>query len=362
MAFLSLQNVSKRYGDTVAVSSMNLDVQKGEFVSLLGPSGCGKTTTLQMIAGFVPATAGQIALDGRDITQAKPETRGLGIVFQSYALFPHMTVKQNVQFGLEMRKVSRAEQAERVHRMLALVHLHQHADRYPRELSGGQRQRVALARALVIEPPVLLLDEPLSNLDARLREDMQMELRQIQRKLGTTTVMVTHDQGEALSVSDRVVVMDHGHVTQIGSPLDVYEQPETRFVSTFVGHTNLMPGQWVDRGLGARFALGEVELELPQHPNVQATPGDAAMISIRPEKIQLKPRGSGRLDGQVQERFFLGSQWLYRVSSAQGDWFVTSPNDGRPTVAPGDWAALDWSAHNVRLLPADREASAVQPA
>ena len=184
MTFLSLHNVSKRYGETVAVSSMNLDVQKGEFVSLLGPSGCGKTTTLQMIAGFVPVTAGQIALDGRDITHAKPDTRGLGIVFQSYALFPHMTVKQNVQFGLEMRKVNRVEQAERVQRMLSLVHLDQHADRYPRELSGGQRQRVALARALVIEPPVLLLDEPLSNLDARLREDMQMELRQIQRKLG----------------------------------------------------------------------------------------------------------------------------------------------------------------------------------
>ena len=173
--------------------------------------------------------------------------------------------------------------------------------------------------------------------------------------------MVTHDQGEALSVSDRVVVMDHGHVTQIGSPLEVYEQPETRFVSTFVGHTNLMAGQWVDRGMGVRFALGELELDLPAPSTLQPTPGAPALISVRPEKIQFKPRGSGRLDGQVQERFFLGSQWLYRVTSAHGDWFITSPNDGRPTIAPGDWAALDWSAQNVRFLAADRAVDSVEP-
>src|SRR3989442_3480256 len=224
MSFLRLRGLSKSYGSSAAVSGLNLSVEKGEFVSLLGPSGCGKTTTLQMIAGFVDVTSGRIALDGRDITHAKPNTRGLGVVFQSYALFPHMNVRANVSFGLEMRRMPRAEREERVTAALALVHLTGLADRYPRELSGGQRQRVALARALVIEPPVLLLDEPLSNLDAKLREDMQFELRRIQRKVGTTTVMVTHDQTEALSISDRVVVMEAGRITQVDAPYRLYEQ------------------------------------------------------------------------------------------------------------------------------------------
>src|SRR5689334_1172555 len=200
MAFVQLENLGKRYGEIDAVVATNLSVEKGEFVSLLGPSGCGKTTTLQMIAGFVEVTSGRIVLDGRDITHAKPASRGLGVVFQSYALFPHMTVKDNVAFGLRMRKVPNAEIRQRVERVLKLVRLHQHAERYPRELSGGQRQRVALARALVIEPPVLLLDEPLSNLDANLREEMQFEIRRIQREVGLTTLMVTHDQSEALSI------------------------------------------------------------------------------------------------------------------------------------------------------------------
>lgn len=203
MAFVQLQDLSKRYGDLDAVVATNLSVEKGEFVSLLGPSGCGKTTTLQMIAGFVEASSGRILLDGRDITHAKPASRGLGVVFQSYALFPHMSVKDNVAFGLRMRKVPSAELQSRVDRVLKLVRLDRHAERYPRELSGGQRQRVALARALVIEPPVLLLDEPLSNLDANLREEMQFEIRRIQREVGITTLMVTHDQSEALSISDR---------------------------------------------------------------------------------------------------------------------------------------------------------------
>ena len=206
MSFLRLDHVSKQYGDVRVVHDFNLEVQKGEFVSLLGPSGCGKTTTLQMIAGFVEVTEGSIELEGRDITRAKANARGLGIVFQTYALFPHMTVRQNVEFGLEMRKCPPAERHERALQVLAMVHLDKLVDRYPRELSGGQRQRVALARALVIRPPVLLLDEPLSNLDAKLREEMQFELSEIQRKLGTTTIMVTHDQAEAMSISDRVVV------------------------------------------------------------------------------------------------------------------------------------------------------------
>ena len=218
MSFLQLTDVTKFYGSTCAVQAMNLSVEKGEFVSLLGPSGCGKTTTLQMVAGFEAVSSGRIALDGRDITHAKANTRGLGIVFQTYALFPHMTVADNVSFGLEMRKMPKAERRERVAQALGLVHLEQHATRYPRELSGGQRQRVALARALVIEPPVLLLDEPLSALDRKMREQMQVELIKLQRQVGITFVLVTHDQEEALVMSDRIAVMFEGQIAQLDYP------------------------------------------------------------------------------------------------------------------------------------------------
>ena len=359
MSFLKLTDVTKFYGSTCAVQSMNLTVQKGEFVSLLGPSGCGKTTTLQMVAGFEAVTSGRIELDGKDITHAKANTRGLGIVFQSYALFPHMTVAANVSFGLEMRKVPKAERAERVAQALALVHLEKHATRYPRELSGGQRQRVALARALVIEPPVLLLDEPLSNLDAKLREEMQFELRQIQRKVGTTTIMVTHDQSEAMSISDRVVVMEAGRATQIDHPHRVYEHPRTRFISTFVGKANLLPGKVThasgDNGTHTHVAVGELTLEVD---GARYRPGAAVLLSVRPEKVQLVPAVQGRMDGQVCERFFLGSQWLYRVGTPVGDLMVLVPNDGRAALAEGEHTGVDWPDHCMRLLPADETAMA----
>ena len=245
MSFLQLTNVTKFYGTTCAVSAMNLSVEKGEFVSLLGPSGCGKTTTLQMIAGFDRRhQRPHRRSTARDITHAKANTRGLGIVFQSYALFPHMTVADNVSFGLEMRKVPKAERdASAWRRRWRWCTSRRTPTRYPRELSGGQRQRVALARALVIEPPVLLLDEPLSNLDAKLREEMQFELRQIQRKVGTTTIMVTHDQAEALSISDRVVVMEAGRVTQIDAAATASTSIRARASSpTFVGKANLLAG------------------------------------------------------------------------------------------------------------------------
>ncbi len=348
MSFLTLTNVNKAYGATRAVIDMNLSVEKGEFVSLLGPSGCGKTTTLQMIAGFADVSAGRIMLDGRNITHAKPNTRGLGIVFQSYALFPHMSVQDNVSFGLEMRRVPKSERAERVKAALALVHLQAHATRYPRELSGGQRQRVALARALVIEPPVLLLDEPLSNLDAKLREEMQFELRQIQRKVGTTTVMVTHDQTEAMSISDRVVVMEAGRVTQIDRPYRLYEHPQTRFISSFVGKANLLEGRVTATGARATVSLGTVALEV-EAPGAAA--GDAVVLSLRPEKIRLVPQGQGCLAGTVCERFFLGSQWLYQVATAAGELVVVCPNDGAAPAEEGQGIGLDWPAGQVRLLP-----------
>ena len=358
MSFLQLTDVTKFYGSTCAVQSMNLSVEKGEFVSLLGPSGCGKTTTLQMVAGFEAVSSGRIALDGRDITHAKANTRGLGIVFQSYALFPHMTVADNVSFGLEMRKVPKAERRERVAQALALVHLEQHAGRYPRELSGGQRQRVALARALVIEPPVLLLDEPLSNLDAKLREEMQFELRQIQRKVGTTTVMVTHDQSEAMSISDRVVVMEAGRATQIDHPHRVYEHPRTRFISTFVGKANLVPGQVTTAGgTHTHVNAGPIEVRVE---GTQFRPGAAVLLSLRPEKLQLVPAVQGRVDGQVRERFFLGSQWLYRVGTAMGDLMVLAPNDGRSALEEGEHTGLDWPDHCMRLLPADEAEAAAR--
>lgn len=347
MSFLTLVNVNKSYGATRAVMDMNLSVAKGEFVSLLGPSGCGKTTMLQMIAGFAEVTSGSITLDGRDITHAKPNSRGLGIVFQSYALFPHMTVYDNVIFGLEMRRTAKDERAERVKAMLALVHLEAHASRYPRELSGGQRQRVALARALVIEPPVLLLDEPLSNLDAKLREEMQFELRQIQRKVGTTTVMVTHDQTEAMSISDRVVVMQAGKVMQIDAPHRLYEHPQTRFISSFVGKANLLEGRITANGAQAIALVGDVEIALDA-PGAEV--GDAAVISLRPEKICLLSAGHGRLAGEVKERFFLGSQWLYRVNTAAGELVVLCPNDGAAPAEETQAVGLDWPAHQVRLL------------
>ncbi|WP_285434645.1 ABC transporter ATP-binding protein [Pseudomonas sp. fls2-241-R2A-110] len=335
MAFVQLEGLGKRYGEIDAVVATNLSVEKGEFVSLLGPSGCGKTTTLQMIAGFVEVSSGRIVLDGRDITHAKPASRGLGVVFQSYALFPHMTVKDNVAFGLRMRKVPTAELQQRVDRVLKLVRLNQHAERYPRELSGGQRQRVALARALVIEPPVLLLDEPLSNLDANLREEMQFEIRRIQREVGITTLMVTHDQSEALSISDRVVVMQAGRITQIDAPYTLYEHPRTEFISGFVGKANLLPGERDGAGV------------------VQVNSGGDLTLSLRPEKIDLRDKGQGRLQGYIVSRFFLGSQWLYGVSTSLGELSVVRRNDGSAPLNEGTAVGLDWDATLLRVLTVD---------
>jgi putative spermidine/putrescine transport system ATP-binding protein len=338
MAFLQLEGLSKRYGSIDAVVATHLAVEKGEFVSLLGPSGCGKTTTLQMIAGFVEVSDGRIVLDGRDITHAKPSSRGLGVVFQSYALFPHMSVADNVAFGLRMRKVPAADIQRRVATVLELVRLTQHAQRYPRELSGGQRQRVALARALVIEPPVLLLDEPLSNLDANLREEMQFEIRRIQREVGITTLMVTHDQAEALSISDRVVVMQAGRITQIDEPYKLYEHPRTQFISGFVGKANMLPGDLDGEGIA----------------QVRQTSGDGALtLSLRPEKIDLVAAGSGRLQGKVVTRYFLGSQWLYRIETAIGEMTVVRRNDGDAPMEEGTAVGMDWQAGLLRVLDAD---------
>ncbi len=352
MSFLQLHGLTKRFAETTAVDQLSLSVDKGEFVSLLGPSGCGKTTTLQMIAGFVDVTAGSIVLDGKDMTYAKPNERGLGIVFQTYALFPHMTVEKNVAFGLQMRKVPASEVSARVKQALAMTQLEKLANRYPRELSGGQRQRVALARALVIEPPVLLLDEPLSNLDANLREEMQYELRRIQQLAGTTTIMVTHDQAEALSVSDRVVVMREGKVIQIDDPYSMYENPATHFISQFVGKTNTFPVKLAQTAQGVQFTLGGHEMHLAG-TTAAAFTDSQALVSLRPEKITLGPAGQGRFSGVVKNSFFLGNLWMVEVETSFGMVLVSVMNNQLQRYATGDDVGLDWESHALRLLAAE---------
>ena len=348
MTFLALESLSKSYGTVTVLEAVDLSIERGEFVSLLGPSGCGKSTTLLMVAGLVEPTAGRISLDGQDITRLAPNRRGLGIVFQSYALFPHMTVANNVSFGLEMRNVARAERDRRVAEALALVRLSSMAERYPRQLSGGQRQRGAIARALVIQPPVLLLDEPLSNLDAKLREEMQFELRRIQQSVGTTTIMVTHDQAEALSISDRVVVMEKGRMTQVDVPYQVYEQPATPFISSFVGKMNRLEG--ITRQGGVEISGHLVPLAANGFND-----GDPVALLVRPEKIGLGKAGNGGLDGRVTSRFFFGSYWLFTVETPIGPLLVSLPNHGAEPPGEGSQVSVSWNQDSARLVAATNE-------
>jgi len=339
MAFLELDRIGKRYGEQVALHELSVAVEQGEFVALLGPSGCGKTTTLQMIAGFVLLSQGAIRLDGKDLARVRPAKRGLGVVFQSYALFPHMSVTANIGFGLEIAGVGRAERAKRVEEMLALVGLGGMADRLPRRMSGGQQQRVALARALAIRPRVLLLDEPLSNLDAKLREEMQMELRQIQRTLGTTTVLVTHDQAEAMALSDRIVVMRSGRVEQIGTPQEVYERPASTFVAGFLGRTN---------EFAATVADGMVSAGGVSYWSAAPGPPGPALVTVRPEKITFAERG---LPAQVRARIFQGNHYLFQLETTCGAAIVMCPNDGGALPGEGERVHLNWRDDDMILRP-----------
>jgi putative spermidine/putrescine transport system ATP-binding protein len=340
MAFLELQGLVKRYGDFTAVAECDLSVTQGEFVCLLGPSGCGKTTTLQMVAGFTPPTTGRIVLDGKDITGIKPNQRGLGIVFQSYALFPHMTVADNVAFGLEMRGIAAGERSKRVTETLELVHLGPFAARYPRELSGGQRQRVALARALVIQPPVLLLDEPMGALDAKLREEMQIELRALQHRVGITTIMVTHDQAEAMTLADRVVLMNKGRIEQLGRPFEMYENPNGRFSSTFLGKANVFEGHHDGQGVLAGSTRLPCTADAPRGP---------VDYIVRPEKVSFTTQAA-LLRGRVAARVFLGNHWLFQVDTPLGPVQVTEANAGLPAVAEGDEVGLGWLPEHARVV------------
>ncbi|MBD8616599.1 ABC transporter ATP-binding protein [Pseudomonas putida] len=353
MAFLTLEGLVKNYGTFKAIDGLSLEVQHGEFVALLGPSGCGKTTTLQSIAGFVQPTQGRIVLDGRDITHVRPEDRGLGIVFQSYALFPHMTVAQNISFGLEMRGMARAERARRVAEALELVRLGGLGERYPKALSGGQRQRVAIARALAIRPNLLLLDEPMSNLDAKLREEMHIELRAIQRELGITTILVTHDQVEAMTMSDRIAVMQRGRIVQIDTPFEAYERPHSPFASAFLGKTNAFAGAVQLRN--ERCCHVQVRDTLLHVPHEDRSLGLDVNVYIRPEKIRLTEPGLGRINGRISLRVFLGNLWLIAVDSHFGLVHMTQPNLGLVPPAEGSEVGLDWSDDDLRLL--DREAA-----
>lgn len=307
MAYLILSNISKQFGDTYAVRDFNLEVQKGEFVSFLGPSGCGKTTTLRMVAGFESPTNGTITLDGVDITDKAPNQRNMGMIFQSYALFPNMTVTQNIAFGLRVRNMSRADVKERVREMVSLVNLEKHVDKYPFQLSGGQQQRVALARALAIRPGVLLLDEPLSALDAKIRVSLRAQIREIQKKLGITAIFVTHDQEEALSISDRIVVMYEGNVEQVGTPFDIYNFPKTHFVATFVGSLNTAAAEVLDPAKGLLRMDGVQFFTAAKMDGL--TKGDKVRIAIRPERFSFasEVKKANIVDCVIENITFLGS-------------------------------------------------------
>lgn len=310
MTHLELSHIHKTFGSAVAVEDFNLSVAQGEFVSFLGPSGCGKTTTLRMIAGFELPTSGRISIGGADLTYTPPNKRNVGMVFQSYALFPNMTVAQNVGYGLKIAGKPKAEIEARVAEMLSLIQMEKFAARYPYQLSGGQQQRVALARALAIRPQVLLLDEPLSALDAKIRLELRQEIRRIQRQLGITTIYVTHDQEEALSLSDRIVVMSQGKVEQIGAPTEIYNEPATEFVAQFVGHINLLPVEVVTPAEGV-VRLGGQVIRAGRFGHLNGRP---VRLAVRPE--ELNPGfvdGVNNLNGRVESVTYLGSIVRIRV-------------------------------------------------
>jgi iron(III) transport system ATP-binding protein len=324
---VGIEQVSFSYGDNLIIDNVSLDITKGEFFAFLGPSGSGKTTLLRLIAGFGIPSSGRILINDNDVTHLPPWSRNVGMVFQNYALWPHMTVAKNVAFGLERRRLPKSEVARKVEAVLDLVGLGAFADRRPAQLSGGQQQRVALARTLVIEPTVLLLDEPLSNLDAKLRIEMRSELRQLQQKVGITTVYVTHDQEDANSVADRIAVLDQGRIQQVGTPVELYDHPASRFVASFLGTANMVDGEVKSDG---QFVADGFILETPG-----AAAGRAA-ISIRPQDITIGPAGTG-INATVAHREFLGSVTRYRIKIGNNEMTVDVPH--RRDVVPYDVGA-----------------------
>ena len=355
---LELREVRKAYGATMAVDGVSISLERGEFLSLLGPSGSGKTTTLSIIAGLTEPSGGEVLLDGRTVTRLPPYKRDIGVVFQNYALFPNMTVAGNIAFPLIMRRRPRSEIATRVSQMLALVGLPQLGERYPRQLSGGQQQRVALARAMVFEPRLLLMDEPLGALDKKLREQMQLEIRRLHRDLGISIVYVTHDQEEALVLSDRVAVFDQGRIEQMGTPDALYETPRTRFVANFLGESNFIPGtlETTDGELGTLNGNG-VRLVARNPSGVPV--GAGAVISVRPERIRLAPCSDptgtevNTMSGTVREVIYLGNSRKFVVSTGAGLEMSVLQQSGReqgPALQPSQPVRLSWMADDATVL------------
>ncbi|KVN41494.1 Fe3+/spermidine/putrescine ABC transporter ATP-binding protein [Burkholderia pyrrocinia] len=351
MAFLSIDNLHKTFGAHVALHHFDMQIERGEFVTFLGPSGCGKTTVLRMIAGFETPTRGAIHMDGRDVTRTPTRDRNVGMVFQSYALFPNMTVADNIGFGLRVNRTTPTEIRRRVGEMLELIKLPHIAERYPWQLSGGQQQRVALARALAGQPQVLLLDEPLSALDAKIRISLRQDIRTLQRKLGITSIFVTHDQEEALSMSDRIVVMNDGRVEQVGGPGDIYNFPRTQFVASFVGTLNILSGRVVDPAIG-RMAVGNQEL-VTSRSLPASDAGKARLVAVRPEAIVLEPPTPGRntLGAVVEDVDFHGA--VVRIRTRVQDAVVSLDvfNDpARKLPERGQQVSLGFSYDNLVVL------------
>jgi putative spermidine/putrescine transport system ATP-binding protein len=350
-AYISLKQVTKRFHAVTVVDQLDLDIARGEFVSLLGPSGSGKTTLLMMLAGFEQPTSGTIALDGRRIDELPPYRRNMGVVFQSYALFPHMSVRDNIAFPLKMRGASKAEMSERVARVLDMVKLGAMAERKPAQLSGGQQQRVALARALVFEPQVVLMDEPLGALDKKLREQMQLDIRDLHRRLGLTIVFVTHDQDEALTMSDRIAVINHGRIEQIGTPGDIYDQPRSPFVAEFIGETNLLRCVVEEQSGDALRVTSESGLRLSAHAGPGRIDRSDVQISIRPEAIRINDPASAAngLSARIVDAVYFGDHIKLVAAVGAQRLVIKSDRAGR-TAKVGDEIAISFAPSDVWVV------------
>jgi putative spermidine/putrescine transport system ATP-binding protein len=356
---LDIEGVSKRFGDVVALADISLGVAAGEFVTILGPSGSGKTTLLKVIAGFETADLGRVRVDGSDVTDFDPARRNIGMVFQNYALFPHLSVARNVGYPLAMRGMTKGEIAERVGEALEMVELGGMAERLPKQLSGGQQQRVALARATVFRPRLLLLDEPFGALDRKLREQMQLEVRRLQRRLGLTTLFITHDQEEALIMSDRVAVMEKGRLQQVGPPLEIYEAPANPFIADFIGESNIFSGTIEASGgdvLSVRLDGGP-SIQVPSRPELAARVGERVRVMVRPERfVDLNVVGApatvNRIDGLVAESAYIGVSDKYRIATAAGlDVLVRLPSGpSSQRYGPGEPISTGFHAADVRLI------------
>jgi spermidine/putrescine ABC transporter ATP-binding subunit len=349
-ADLLVDRVTKTYGANTVLDDISISVQPGEFMTFLGPSGCGKTTLLRMLGGFAEPDQGRIVIAGKDVTSLPPNRRDCGFVFQSYALFPHMTVAANVGYGLKLRKTPKAELQKRVGEVLEIVGLSEFAGRYPRQMSGGQQQRVAIARAIAIRPSVLLLDEPLSNLDAKLRERIRFELRDLQKQLGITTVFVTHDQDEAMAVSDRIVVMSRGRLEQVGTPTEIYNAPASLFVADFVGINNILDGKMIDAA--GSFARAETGFGVLEGIGADQAPGTAVKITLRPESIvvaQGTSNDGAGFPGTIQMAAFLGSTARNEIRLRDGSILKVAAPRGA-LLRPGSDVTCRWAPEDVRIV------------